>query len=179
MSADTQQDFGKLLCSPPHGWCWCVAWETPTWDGWTDRKESENKAFREELWEKGSYHGYVLYLEGKPIAWCRVGPRKTWPKLCASFKLDPDEDVHSFTCFGIVEEHKSKGYVHKLMELVLDDLKRRGVRKVEGFPRKVDSRMEDGEVWMGPVSVFRKAGFEVRKEMGASLHMRKEFQLSS
>jgi hypothetical protein len=79
----------------------------------------------------GEYQGYLIYREEIPAGWCRVGPRRTWPKLCKSFDLDPQEEVYSFTCFGIRGELQGKGLVHTLVESAPGDLARRGVRFVE------------------------------------------------
>jgi hypothetical protein len=173
LSGDNLEAFRTLLATPPHSWCWCVAWETPTWEGWTERTEEANRTFREELWSNGEYHGYLIYCDGVPAGWCRVGPRRTWPKLCKTFELDPEEDVHSFTCFGMRGELQGKGLVHALVKGVIDDLAHIGVRLVEAFPKKIEGRAEPSEVWMGPVSVFELAGFRKVRELERNWHMKR------
>ena len=66
------------------GWCSCVAWWVPTWDGWGNRTASENRELRESLCERGEYDGYLLYLDGAPVGWCQVGPRDRLEKLAAA-----------------------------------------------------------------------------------------------
>ncbi len=167
-------DFRTLLVTPPHSWCWCVAWETPTWEGWTDRTEEANHSLREALWLKGEFHGYLLYCKEAPAGWCRVGPRRTWPKLCEHFGLEPDEDVYSFTCFGMRGELQGRGLSHVLVAGVLEDLARRNVSLIESFPKKIEGRVESGKVWMGPVSVFERAGFEKVQELKNNWHMQRK-----
>lgn len=174
LGTDNVDDFRALLMSPPHGWCWCVAWEVPTWTGWADRTEEQNRTLREALWTRGEFHARLFYLDGEPIAWCRIGPRATWPKLCETFRLDPAEPVHAFTCFGIKEEHRGRGWMHEAMRLTLDDLARQGVKSVEGFPRKLSGAALLSEVWMGPLGLFRRAVFVKVGESETSIHMMKK-----
>jgi hypothetical protein len=56
----------------------------------------------------------------------------------------------------------------RLLQAVLGDLRRRGVSRVEGFPRPAGEH-EDGEVWTGPYELFAQTGFKVAKEAGRRL----------
>ena len=181
LGPDTVEDFARLLGAPPHEWCWCVAWETPSWEGWTDRAEKENRCLRRQLWDASSYHGRIFYLEDQPVAWCRVGPRAAWPKLCATFDLEPLESVHAFVCFGIAESHRGQGLMHRAMSLALRDLAAEGVVEVEGFPSKksLTDRLDPGEVWMGPARLFSSAGFEIAGARENVLHMRQRLVTGS
>ena len=174
LGPDTVEDFATLLVTPPHAWCWCVAWETPSWDGWQDRSEVENQCLRRQLWDADSYHGRIFYFQDRPIAWCRVGPRTAWPKLCATFELKPVESVYAFVCFGISERYRGHGFMHQAMTLTLADLAAKGVEEVEGFPRRqsLTDHLDPGEVWMGPARLFRSAGFEIVDTREKTLHMR-------
>ena len=179
LGPDTVDDFATLQVTPPHGWCWCVAWETPSWDGWQDRSEAENQCLRRELWGAGSYHGRVFYYKDRPIAWCRVGPRTAWPKLCATFKLKPVESIYAFVCFGISERFRGHGFMHRAMALTLADLAAKGVEEVEGFPRRqsLTDHLDPGEVWMGPARLYTSAGFEIVDTREDTLHMRRTITL--
>ena len=174
LGPDIAKDFATLLVTPPHAWCWCVAWETPSWDGWQDRSQEENQCLRRQLWDAGSYHGRIFYLKDRPVAWCRVGPRTAWPKLCATFELEPVDSVYAFVCFGIIEKHRGQGLMHQAMALALADLSAEGVVEVEGFPRRqsLTDRLDPGEVRMGPARLFASAGFEIVDTRENSLHMR-------
>ena len=175
LGPDTEEDFATLMVAPPHGWCWCVAWETPSWDGWQDRSEESNQCLRRQIWDDGSYHGRVFYYQDQPVAWCRVGPRTAWPKLCTTFELEPVESVYAFVCFGISERYRGHGFMHRAMTLTLADLAAKGVEEVEGFPRRrsLKEHLDPGEVWMGPARLFESAGFKIVDTRENTLHMRR------
>ncbi len=160
LSRDTVSDFRALLSCEPEGWCWCVAWEVTTWDGWTERTAEANRELRERLWEQGEFHGYIFYLDRAPIGWCRVGPARTWPKLCKDRGIDSESEDYVFTCFGMTPEHRKHGNLHVFLGQVLADLKSRGVRRVVASPKNLEGRQPDGRVWNGPKAVFIKANFK-------------------
>ena len=171
---ETRDDLRALLGGEPFGWCWCVAWEVPTWEGWGERTADENRALRESLWKHGKYQGYVFYEGDEPVGWCRCGPRATWPKLCEQFGLDPAEPVHALTCFGLRPSHRGRGLLHEFLGLVLDHLSASGATRVEAFPRAAASDDPD-DVWNGPRSIFEKRGFEVVGEVPPRVHMVRRF----
>lgn len=161
MNKETIGDFSELLSKPPEGWCWCVAWEVATWDGWGDRSAEENRTLRETLWKNGSYHGYLFYMDDAPIGWCRVGPTQTWPKLCATRKVEPASGLYCFTCFGMKPEYRRRGFLGELFSMMIADLESLGVGELVAFPKNIDGTVPDGEIWNGPRSVFLENGFRV------------------
>jgi ribosomal protein S18 acetylase RimI-like enzyme len=156
-------DFFALHGAPPFEWCHCVAWEVPTWNGWGERTAEENRALRERLFAAGRHDGYLLYVNDAVAGWCQCGPRDGWPKLAMQFGLAPDPGAWAVTCFCIRPEYRRQGLAGRLLRAVLGDLRRRGVSRVEGFPRPSGDH-EDGEVWTGPFALFEHAGFKVVKD---------------
>lgn len=155
-------DFFALHGAPPFEWCHCVAWEVPTWEGWGERTAEENRALRQELFASGRFDGYLLYADHRPVGWCQCGPRDHWPKLARQFELAPSPGTFAVTCFCMRPGVRRRGYAHALLAAVLEDLRKRGVRRVEAFPRR--GAHEDGEVWTGPMGLFERAGFQVVKD---------------
>lgn len=135
-------------------WCWCVAWWVPTWDGWTDRTEEENRALREQL----PFDGYLAYVDGRPAGWCQVGPRDRLQKLVRQYGLPPDPEVWAVSCMMILPAHRGQGVASTLLSEVLKDLGGRGVRRVQAFPKRKD------DPWTGPESMFVGAGFRVVRD---------------
>ena len=139
------------------GFCFCTAWWVPTWEEWKTRTAEQNRALRESLAARGERDGYLL-LEGDRVAgWCQAGPRDRLPKLAAQYGLAPDPGAWAVTCFEIDLAFRGKGAARTLLRGVLGDLRARGVRRVEGFPRR--GRLEPGEAWTGPEALFLGEGF--------------------
>ena len=144
------------------GLCQCVAWWVPTWEGWGERPPEQNRALREELFARGEYDGYLLFEDGEPVAWCQCGPRDRLEKLRRAFDLPPDPEAWALSCFLTAPGARGRGLARALLDGVLADLARRGVKRVEAFPRR--GRQPDEDVWTGPESLFTAAGFTPWKD---------------
>jgi len=160
LEADLLRFLGDPGC---RGWCFCVAWWVPTWDGWGDRTAAENRALREDLLRRGEHDGYLLYSGGEPVGWCQCGPRDRLPKLVRSYGLEPDPGAWAVSCFEIEPAHRGRGAARALLRGALEDLRSRGVRRVEGFPRRGEG-LEPGRAWTGPEALFAGAGFRLLRE---------------
>jgi hypothetical protein len=63
LSTSNLADFYKIHCEQNgEGWCNCVAWHVPTWDGWGKRSKDQNLELRVQLFARGEYDGFVLYI---------------------------------------------------------------------------------------------------------------------
>lgn len=155
------------------GFCFCAAWWCPTWEEWKTRTPEANRAQREALFARGEHDGYLLLDAGRPVGWCQAGPRDRLAKLLSQYGLAPDPEVHAITCFEIAPSHRGRGAAATLLRGVLDDLRARGVRRVQGFP-KCGENLQPGHAWTGPEGLFRSAGFlEVsRTERGPVVELR-------
>lgn len=152
-------DFFRVHCDANGcGWCQCVAWWVPTWDGWGERTAGENRRLRDELFDRGEYDGYLLYVDGAPAGWCQAGPRDRLAKLVRQYGRPPEPETWAVTCFQIAPSHRRRGLASRLLAEVLADLRRRGARRVEAFPKRA-AEFDPLEMWTGPESLYRKAGF--------------------
>jgi GNAT superfamily N-acetyltransferase len=152
------QDAFRAVMACDGGWCQCVAWWVPTWDGWGDRTAEANRALRDALFARGEHDGYLALQAGRALGWCQVGPRDRLHKLVAQHGLEPDPEVWAVTCFKVLPEARGQGVARALLASVLTDLQRRGVRRVQAFPRAGEGH-DASEVWTGPVRLFEGAGF--------------------
>jgi len=141
------------------GWCYCVAWWVETWSGWMERTAEQNRALRQELLDRGEEDGYLAYVSGAPVGWCQVVQRDRLTKLVSQYRRPPDPAVWAVTCFLILPDWRRKGVAARLLRGVIEDLRRRGVLLVEGYPR-CGACLPDGEAWTGTESLFREAGFQ-------------------
>jgi len=159
-----REDFYKVHCERNgEGWCNCVAWWTPSWEGWGNRSAKENQKLRDDLFDQGQYDGFLLYGDDRPVAWCQCGLRDRLLKLCGQYHLDPDPTVWAVTCFVMTPPLRGTGLTHRFLEEILRQLKNRGVTRVQAFPKRGEG-LETGEVWTGPEALFKKAGFRVERE---------------
>lgn len=163
-SAACQDDFERIHCEDRGaGWCHCVAWWVPTWDGWGERSADENRALRRQLCQRGEYDGYLLYIDDDPAGWCQAGPRDRLAKLVAQFDLAPAPETWAVTCFFIAPDYRSRGLAAHLLRHVVADVGQRGARRVEVFPKR-GSRLDALDLWNGPEAMFLACGFEVVKD---------------
>ena len=162
MTPELTPDFFALHSSEPFGWCYCVAWEIPTWDNWGNRTADKNKMLRQMLFDRKHLEGYLLFLDQKPIGWCQCGPRDRWVKLVKQYSLEPDPEMYALTCFCLAPHYRKLGLTHLFISQILADLRSRQVKRVQTFPRQGEHPDED--VWTGPEKVFVKAGFTLEKE---------------
>jgi GNAT superfamily N-acetyltransferase len=148
------------------GWCFCVAWWTPTWQGWGERTAEENFEMRMALFSQGEYDGYLAYIESDPIGWCQVGRRGRLQKLVEQFNLSDtadDPEIWSITCFLVSPDWRRRKIATTMLAEVLDDLKERGVKQVEAYPKRGDD-LDDLDLWNGAEAMYLEAGFEVVHE---------------
>jgi GNAT superfamily N-acetyltransferase len=159
-----RDDFFRLH-SKDHGcdWCYCIAWWMTTWDGFQDRTAEENRCLREDLFDVGEYDGYLLYADDEPVGWCQAGPRDRLELLVQKYNLPPDPDAWAITCFQIVPRHRRKGLATRLLSEVLQDLRRRGVKRVEAYPNRGEN-LDAEDLWNGPEAMFAKVGFKMLRE---------------
>ncbi len=143
-----------------HGWCFCTAWWTKSWKGWSDRTADENRELRTLVIRTGESDGYLLYADERPIGWCQCLQRDRLEKLRTSYNLDKDRDAWAITCLFIIPEYREMGLAHYFLAAILSDLKKKGIKYVQAFPRRGEN-LPAGEVWTGPESLFVKAGFEL------------------
>lgn len=140
------------------GWCSCVAWWVPTWDGWGERSAEQNAALRDDLCRRGEYDGLLAYVDGEPVGWCQLGARDRLGKLVVQLELEPSPATWAVTCFLVAPAHRHRGVAVALLAAAVATARRSGAARLEGYPR-TDAALEDGEAWTGTEALFARAGF--------------------
>lgn len=140
------------------GWCFCVAWWVESWDGWGDRTAEQNRNLRDRLFQKGNFDGYLLYDGNNPVGWCQVGPRDRLIKLVRQFGLSPSPNTWAITCFLILPEYRRQGNANFLLSEVVRDLRKRGIKYLESFPKR-GLGLDELDLWNGPEQIFIQSGF--------------------
>ena len=63
-------------------------------------------------------------------------------------------------CVLIEPEFRHRGLAHHLLAAAIDAARSAGARHIEAFPRRGE-HLGDPELFMGPISIFERAGFQV------------------
>ena len=176
---DLEELFGERGAC---GGCWCMWWRL-TRSEFERQKGSKNKAALKKIVKSGQVPGILAYANGKPIAWCSVGPRETYPALERSRTLKrivenpalrisqggeqsrtteggDDKPIWSIVCLFVAKPFRNKGVSVKIIRAAVDYAKKKGAKIVEGYPKEPKKgRWPDAFIWTGHVSAFQKAGF--------------------
>ena len=162
LSPESERDFHRVHGDGAGASCHCVAWWVPTWGGWSARTSAENAALRAKLFGDGVHDGYLIYAGGSLAGWCQAWRRDAFAKLAIQFNLASSDDAWMIGCLLILPEFRARGVAKSALALIVDDLKLRGARSVDAFPKR--GALEAGELWNGPESTYRALGFEVVRD---------------
>jgi GNAT superfamily N-acetyltransferase len=112
--------------------------------------------------------GLVAYLDGEPVGWCAVEPRRAYPRLRparvawkARGEDKDDASVWAVTCFATRAGFRRRGVTRALARATVDFARRRGARALEAYPMITEPGQEItwGETHVGTRSIFADAGF--------------------
>jgi GNAT superfamily N-acetyltransferase len=156
--ADLEKLFGEHGAS---GGCWCMWWRLKRSEFVRQKGEGNRKALK-RIVDSGETPGILAYSRGQPIAWCAVAPRESYPTLERSrvLKRVDEKPVWSVVCFYVAKKFRRKGVSTALLRAVIEHVRRRGGKIVEGYP--VEPRKgwtPDAFAYTGLAEAFRKAGF--------------------
>jgi GNAT superfamily N-acetyltransferase len=144
------------------GGCWCMWWRLKR-SQFEKQKGEENRKALKEIVDSGEVPGLIAYREGRPIAWCSLGPRENFPVLGRSRILKPvdDQPVWSVVCFFVAKPFRQKGITLKLLKAAQEYARKQGASIIEGYPTEPKKEnLPAPFVWTGLASAFRKAGFK-------------------
>lgn len=168
LTPDRFDDLVAVLGVGGIGGCWCMYWTAPTTKAWGEgakggRTAPNRKAFLDII-EAGPPPGLLAYLDGEPVAWCRVVPRQSLPGLGNSrfFRTDLDIDgVWSLPCFVVRSAHRHHGLTTILIKAAIRHVRDHGGRFLEAYPWDTDEIKSESTVYTGLASTFERLGFEV------------------
>jgi GNAT superfamily N-acetyltransferase len=155
---DLENLFGKRGAC---GGCWCMWWRLKRSE-FEQQKGKKNKDPLKRMVKSGQVPGILAYSEGKPVAWCSVGPRETFPALERSrvLKRIDEKPVWSVVCLFIAKRFRKKGVSAAILKAAVGYAKKKSARIVEGYPiEPKKGKWPDAFVWTGVPSAYLKAGF--------------------
>jgi GNAT superfamily N-acetyltransferase len=165
--------------------CYCRYWHfAGTNKEWEARCAFERSKSRDELVsavraQSVEGQGMVARVASRPgeiVGWLKLVPRSALTKLLvrSPYKGLAEEsrpegsgDVLAVGCLLIDPLERRRGIAHALVEAAIAEARRRGAQALEAYPRDAREPVHDGELWMGPRSVYDRLGFAlVRGEGG-------------
>ena len=159
------------------GGCWCMLWRLDAKGFAAGKGEGHRDAMR-RVFESGTAPGVLAYVDGIPIGWCSVAPRRAFPRLQTSRILQPvdDAEVWSVSCLMVAKSHRRQGVSVALLEAAAGFVAERGGAIVEGYPVEPDKASYPAVyAWTGTAAAFRRAGFvEVARRSATRPIMRRE-----
>jgi len=143
-----------------YGGCWCMWWRLTRSEFAKQLGQGNKEAFK-RIVDAGEIPGLLAYADGRPVAWCSVAPRETFPALERSrtLKRVDDKPVWSIVCFFIAKSARRKGVMQKLLRAAVECARAHGAKIVEGYPVEPTGSLSGSSGFTGVVSTFRKAGF--------------------
>ncbi len=156
LSRESEIEFAYIHRAE-HGWCQCVAWWAPSWDGWSERTSEQNGALRRKLFASGVHDGYLIYADTAQAGWCQAWKRDAFVKLAAQFNVSSHEDAWMIGCLLILPAFRQMGVARNALELIVSDLRLRGARTIDAYPKR--GACDEGELWNGPESTYLRLGF--------------------
>lgn len=126
-----------------------------------------------ELVRQRDVTALLAFAEGEPVAWCNYGETTRLAGVMAKLGLESaDHDrVGSIACFVIASQYRRHGLARRLLEVACERLRERGCAQVEAYPPK-DSD-SDYPNYRGPLAMYLGAGFELFREAGRTMIVRK------
>ena len=142
------------------GGCWCMYWRLPR-SRYLAGKGDGNRRTLRRLVIQGPAPGLIGYRGDRPVAWCAIGPRESFPGLDRSRVLArvDDRPVWSITCLFVAKSERRAGLSIRMLREAARWARRQGARVVEGYPVETRTRQADPFVWTGLAQGFRRAGF--------------------
>lgn len=148
--------------------CWCMVWrDYSRVDGNTD-KAARKEGMRERI-QGGEAVGLLAYLNGEPVAWCSVAPRKSFKaSLSGNVEAKTDCTIWSLTCFFVKRSHRGQGLSASLIEAASQYARSHGARMLEAYPVAPDS---PSYRFCGFVAQFERHGFRTIGSVGSRRHV--------
>ncbi|MGH2498635.1 MAG: GNAT family N-acetyltransferase [Candidatus Limnocylindria bacterium] len=163
-------DLVAYADNPAWSRCYCMERLAPDYDA---RTKERNRADRSALIRSARANGLVAYHLGRVVGWCHAAPTRDLPNLQES---QPADDLGAVVCFVVAPDSRRQGIATALLTAACDHLRSRGMRAAEAYPWTEEPR--DPARWaqiqyVGPLSMYLKAGFEKVRDAGEHAVVRK------
>ncbi len=163
--------------------CYCVCWCNDDYEGKDFSSREKRRDWAIQYVRGNNIQGYLAYCDSEVVGWCNANTKADCLKCC-SWRLFmgsiPTEEstrgtkVKSVFCFAIAPKMKRRGIARRLLERVCQDAAGDGFDFVEAYPNK--EFVAEAEDFMGPIELYRSAGFAPYYETEQRLVMRRQLK---
>ncbi|MFH1277990.1 MAG: GNAT family N-acetyltransferase [Candidatus Eisenbacteria bacterium] len=159
--------------------CWCMWWRLTRKEFEKNQGEGNRRAMK-RIVEGGDIPGVLAYEMGKPVAWCSIAPRESYPSVERSpvLKRLDDRPVWSIVCLFVARGHRGKGVALRVLRGAVDYARSRGAKIVEAYPTAPRGKeLPPVSSFMGVPALFEAAGFrECARPSKARVIMRRHLR---
>ena len=176
ISPDLWDDVQQIFAGGGDGLeCQCIWPMLRNADASPTSPNERREMFRAELGSTPA-PGILLYVDGDPAGWVRVGPRHAQKRVihmrgiaeASGIPLD-DASVWAITCFSVPRAHRGEGIMTHLLAAAVDHARAHGARIIEAYPRDPSQkRTGANELFVGSLRTFTRAGFDVVAPLGST-----------
>ena len=163
--------FDLVAYADNPNWSRCYCMERLVSD-YESRTKEENRSSRSELIRSASANGLVAYRLGRVVGWCHAAPKRDLLAVPGEVR----DDLGAIVCFVVAPDQRRQGIATDLLDAALEHLRSRGLKTVEAYPWL--GNVEPGRwvfaQYVGPLSMYLKAGFRIAEEHGDFAIVRKE-----
>lgn len=141
--------------------CWCMWWRCSRREFERNGNKGNRHAFH-GIVRRGDVPGILAYSGERPVGWCSVAPRSSYPSLLRSRALKPADDkpAWSIVCLFVARAWRGRGVGKGLARAAVDHVRRHGGRLVEAYPTNPrGKRLDAVSSFMGTPEIFDAAGF--------------------
>ena len=153
--------FDMVAYADNPNWSKCYCAERLVAD-YPSRTKEQNRAFRSELIRSAKANGLVAYRLGRVVGWCHAAPKNE----LVNVEGEKDPKVGAIVCFVVAPDQRRQGVATTLLDAALEHLRKRGMTAAEAYPflGEIDPARWAQSNYVGPLSMYVKAGFEVAEK---------------
>jgi ribosomal protein S18 acetylase RimI-like enzyme len=150
--------FDMVAYADNPNWSKCYCCERIV-DDYASRTKEQNRALRSSLMRSAKANGLVAYRLGRVVGWCHAAPKAE----LKSVPGDSPADVGAIVCFVVAPDQRRQGIATQLLEAAVAHLRSRAMTTAEAYPRLggVEPSRWVWSQYVGPLSMYQKAGFEI------------------
>lgn len=154
-------DMVAYADNPRWSRCFCMERLVENYDS---RTKEQNRAERSELIRSAKANGLVAYRLGRVVGWCHAAPKSE----LLNVEGEKDPKVGAIVCFVVAPDQRRQGVATTLLDAALEHLRKRGMTTAEAYPflGEIDPARWAQSNYVGPLSMYVKAGFEVAEKQG-------------